>query len=175
MNEFKIVLTGPMGVGKTTAIAAISEIAPVKTDVQNNDSSNAKATTTVGLDYGELTLDNGDKLRLYGTPGQERFAFMWDIMAQGALGIIIMVDATRPDPVADMVTYLTYFRNATQKSGCIIAVGRLEHASDTSLEAFSERLEQLNLVYPVVPMDARVPQDVSMALELLITQLEAKL
>ena len=85
MNEYKILITGTMGAGKTTAIAAISEVPPIMTDVQNNDTSNSKLTTTVGLDYGELSLDGGDKLRIYGTPGQERFAFMWKVLAKGAL------------------------------------------------------------------------------------------
>ena len=69
MTEHKILFTGTMGAGKTTAIAAVSEIPPMRTDVRNTDDSVSKATTTVGLDYGELTLDNGEKLRLYGTPG----------------------------------------------------------------------------------------------------------
>jgi signal recognition particle receptor subunit beta len=70
MREYKIVFTGTMGAGKTTAIAAISETPPVVTDVANNDASLAKAKTTVGLDFGQLTLDTGDRLRLFGTPGR---------------------------------------------------------------------------------------------------------
>ena len=65
MNEYKILFTGTMGAGKTTAIGAVSETPPIVTDVQNNDDSNAKERTTVGLDFGELTLPNGDRLRLF--------------------------------------------------------------------------------------------------------------
>jgi len=72
MKEHKIIFTGTMGAGKTTAIAAVSEIPPIVTDVTNNDKSVDKAVTTVGFDYGLLTLENGDRIRLYGTPGQER-------------------------------------------------------------------------------------------------------
>ena len=106
MIEHKILFSGTMGAGKTTAIAAVSEIGPLSTDVRNTDESVAKATTTVGLDYGELTLDNGERLRLYGTPGQPRFAFMWDILARGALGLVILIDNSRPDPLADLDVYL---------------------------------------------------------------------
>lgn len=127
MNEYKILVTGTMGAGKTTAIAAISEVPPIMTDVQNNDASNSKLTTTVGLDYGELTLDGGDKLRIYGTPGQERFAFMWKVLAKGALGLIILVDNSRPDPLADLNSYLNSFAELIARAGCIIAVGRTEH------------------------------------------------
>ncbi|HVJ62348.1 MAG TPA: hypothetical protein VM555_06505, partial [Tahibacter sp.] len=84
-SEFKIVFTGPMGVGKTTAIAAISDEAPVSTDVFNTDrEAFDKALTTAGLDYGHIALDDGTAVRLYGTPGQARFRFMWDILGLNA-------------------------------------------------------------------------------------------
>src|SRR4051794_26290492 len=126
MTEYKILLTGTTGAGKTTAIAAISETPPVRTDVRNNDPTFAKATTTVGLDYGELTLDNGDKLRLYGTPGQERFRFMWDILAKGALGLVVLIDNTRPDPLADLAVYLKGFSGLIHEAACVVGVGRMD-------------------------------------------------
>lgn len=92
MTEYKILFTGTMGAGKTTAIAAISEMSPVMTDVLNSDASVAKARTTVGLDFGVLTLDSGDRVRLFGTPGQTRFDFLWKILAKNALGLIILTD-----------------------------------------------------------------------------------
>ena len=70
MNEYKILFTGTMGAGKTTAIASVSETPPIMTDVANTDTSVAKARTTVGLDFGMLTLDSGDRIRLFGTLGQ---------------------------------------------------------------------------------------------------------
>ena len=76
-REYKIIITGTMGAGKTTAIAAISDVAPITTEAVNSDrSSSNKASTTVALDYGEVALDGGDRVRLYGTPGQVRFKFM---------------------------------------------------------------------------------------------------
>ena len=83
-REYKLVFAGSMGAGKTTAIGAISEIPPVRTDVANSDLATfAKATTTAAMDYGEVTLDGGDKLRLYGTPGQARFDFSGGSSATG--------------------------------------------------------------------------------------------
>ena len=76
-QQLKIVFTGPMGAGKTTAIRAISDAPPVSTEVGNSDrQSSVKESTTVALDYGELTLEDGTCLRIYGTPGQARFSFM---------------------------------------------------------------------------------------------------
>ena len=98
-----------MGAGKTTAIGAVSETAPIVTDVLNNDTSHAKERTTVGLDFGQLTLENGDRLRLFGTPGQLRFDFLWKILSQNAIGMILLTDNSRPDPLADLRVYLQGF------------------------------------------------------------------
>jgi hypothetical protein len=99
VQEYKLIFTGTMGAGKTTAITSISEIPPVSTDVQRSEAGDdAKLTTTAALDYGEVTLPRGDMLRLYGTPGQARFDFMWRILSEGALGVVVLVDNRRPDP-----------------------------------------------------------------------------
>ncbi len=174
MNEYKILITGTMGSGKTTAIAAISEVPPLMTDVQNNDTSNSKLTTTVGLDYGELSLDGGDKLRIYGTPGQERFAFMWKVLAKGALGLIILVDNSRPDPLADLSGYLNSFTELIARAGCIIAVGRTENHPVPSLDEYSQLLADKGINTPVIAADVRNPDEVINIVELLLMQFEAK-
>ena len=174
MNEYKILITGTMGSGKTTAIAAISEVPPLMTDVQNNDTSNSKLTTTVGLDYGELSLDGGDKLRIYGTPGQERFAFMWKVLAKGALGLIILVDNSRPDPLADLSGYLSSFTELIARAGCFIAVGRTENHPVPSLDEYSQLLADKGINTPVIAADVRNPDEVINIVELLLMQFEAK-
>jgi signal recognition particle receptor subunit beta len=171
--EHKILFTGTMGAGKTTAIGAVSEIPPVSTDVRNSDTSVAKATTTVGLDYGELTLDNGEKLRLYGTPGQMRFDFMWRILARGALGLVILVDNSRPDPLADLEVYLDGFAELIEKTACVVAVGRMETHSEPGLEAYAQRMQDKGVLCPVLPANVTDPQQVVQLLELLLIQLEA--
>jgi len=171
--EHKILFTGTMGAGKTTAIAAVSEIAPVRTEVRNSDVSVAKATTTVGLDYGELTLDNGEKLRLYGTPGQIRFDFMWRILARGALGLVILVDNSRPDPLADLEVYLNGFAELIEKTACVVAVGRMETHPEPDLDAYARRMQDKGVMCPVLPANVTDPQQVVQLLELLLIQLEA--
>ncbi|WP_371132133.1 ATP/GTP-binding protein [Variovorax sp. SG517] len=171
--EHKILFTGTMGAGKTTAIAAVSEIAPVRTEVRNSDTSVAKATTTVGLDYGELTLDNGEKLRLYGTPGQMRFDFMWRILARGALGLVILVDNSRPDPLADLEVYLDGFSELIDRTACVVAVGRTETHPEPGLDAYAQRMQDKGVLSPVLPANVTDPQQVVQLLELLLLQLEA--
>ncbi len=173
MRDFKLVFTGPMGVGKTTAIAAISETAPIATEVANADASVAKATTTVGLDFGQVTLDNGDRLRLYGTPGQARFDFMWKILVRDALGLAILIDNSRPDPLADLAAYLDGFAGALQKMPCTIGVTRLPTHPAPTLDDCAGALAARGLVLPVLAMDPRRKDEVVALIETLLMQIEA--
>ncbi|HSV46504.1 MAG TPA: GTP-binding protein [Ramlibacter sp.] len=175
MIEHKILFTGTTGAGKTTAIGRVSEIPPLSTDVRNTDPGIAKAMTTTGLDYGELTLDNGEKLRLYGTPGQKRFDFMWKILARGALGLVILIDNSQPDPLADLDLYLDGFSGLIGEAACVVAVGRLETGTWPSLERYCEHLERRGVLCPVLPIDVREREQVVQLLELLLIQLEARM
>jgi len=172
LREYKLVFTGPMGVGKTTAIAAISERAPISTDVANADASVAKATTTVGLDFGELTLDNGDRLRLYGTPGQSRFDFMWKILVRDALGLAILLDNSRPAPLEDLATYLDGFADALQDMPCALGISRSESHPSPSLDDYARALHARGLVMPVLAVDLRKGSDVISLIETLLMQIE---
>jgi signal recognition particle receptor subunit beta len=113
----KIVVAGGFGVGKTTAVSAISEITPLTTEaamtavaseVDKSRDVLAKTTTTVALDFGCITLDQDLKLYLFGTPGQDRFGFMWDDIANGALGALVIVDVRR---MGDCYPAVDYFEH----------------------------------------------------------------
>lgn len=175
MKEYKLVFTGTTGAGKTTAIAAISEVPPVRTDVENTDASVDKASTTVGLDFGQLSLENGDRLRLFGTPGQIRFDFMWKILVKDAFGIVILIDNSRPDPIADLDVYVKGFESELLTTPCVIGVGRTENYGYPALDDFSNFLESKNLILPVVPVDVREAADVSMLIDILMAQTEAEM
>jgi uncharacterized protein len=174
VNEYKILFTGTMGAGKTTAIAAISEVPPVKTDVANTDLSVNKANTTVGLDFGQVTLDSGDRLRLFGTPGQSRFDFMWKILVKNALGLIILTDNSRPDPVADLDVYLDGFADDLDDIPCVVGVGRTETHPHPPIDAYGELLDRKRRVIPIVKVDVRQPPDVLMLIDILLAQIEAR-
>jgi uncharacterized protein len=174
MIEHKILFTGTTGAGKTTAIGAVSEIPPMSTDVRNTDASLAKSMTTVGMDYGEVTLDGGDKLRLYGTPGQKRFDFMWKILSKGALGLIILIDNRQDQPLADLDVYLDGFAELIRDTACIVAVGRQETHPSPDLEQFAAHLAKRGVLCPVMAADVRDPPQVLQLLELLLLQLETK-
>jgi signal recognition particle receptor subunit beta len=174
MIEHKILFTGTTGAGKTTAIAAVSEVPPISTDVRNTDPGVSKAMTTAGLDYGELTLENGEKLRLYGTPGQQRFDFMWKVLARGALGLVILIDNSGPDPLAELGLYLRGFDQLIRDTSCVVAVGRMDTHDQPDLEAYVRHLESRDVLCPVLPVDVRDPVQVIQLIELLLLQLESK-
>ena len=110
----KIVIAGGFGVGKTTAVSVISEITPLTTEaaitsvsaeIDRTGEVPSKITTTVALDFGCITIDQGLKLYLFGTPGQDRFGFMWQDLSEGALGALVVVDARRIDECYPAVDY----------------------------------------------------------------------
>ena len=104
MAAYRIVFAGPLGAGKTTAVAALSDVPPVTTEVANEEARAAgKETTTVAFDYGQVLLPSGDVVLLYGTPGQARFDFMWSIISENAIGAVILANNGRADAVAATV------------------------------------------------------------------------
>ena len=111
IQKHKIVFAGSMGSGKTEAIKSLSDISVLSTEAYNTDEqSHKKMQTTVGIDYGEITLEDDIKIGLYGTPGQDRFNFMWGVISQGAIGAIILVDHTLKDPIEDLEYYIDFFK-----------------------------------------------------------------
>ncbi len=111
MQTVKMVVTGPFSSGKTSFIGSVSEIAVVRTERKISDESRAtKATTTVAMDFGRITIDQDLVLYLFGTPGQRRFDFMWEILSEGMLGFVVMVDSTRPETFREARRILDTFR-----------------------------------------------------------------
>ncbi len=107
----KIVVTGPFNAGKTEFIRSVSEIDVVSTEKRiSTPAEKVKESTTVAMDFGRITVDNDLVLFLFGTPGQKRFDFMWEILSEGMLGFIVMVDSTRPETFREARSILETFR-----------------------------------------------------------------
>jgi small GTP-binding protein len=109
----KMVITGPFSAGKTEFISSISEIDVVKTErgiSEDTAEKQVKESTTVAMDFGRITVDEDLVLYLFGTPGQRRFDFMWEILAEGMLGFVVMVDSTKPETFREAKSILETFR-----------------------------------------------------------------
>jgi small GTP-binding protein len=111
MQTVKMVITGPFNSGKTEFIQSVSEIDVVATERKiSSEAEKIKDTTTVAMDFGRITVDQDLVLYLFGTPGQKRFDFMWEILSEGMLGFIVMVDSTRPETFREARSILETFR-----------------------------------------------------------------
>lgn len=173
-TEHVILVAGPMGVGKSTAIAALSEIPVIKTEAMNTDlARNAKATTTVALDYGEITLDGGDKVRLYGVPGQERFEFMWRILQKRALGMMLLLDDTAADPQQDLAHFLDAFSDLAKREAVVIGVTRRNDRDAARIDAYHAALRRRAQTLPVFEVDAREQSQMFVLLATLVAMVDA--
>jgi uncharacterized protein len=156
----KIVIAGGFGVGKTTLVRALSEIAPLSTDevvtvasvgVDDLRMVPDKTTTTVALDFGRISVGDSLVLYLFGTPGQDRFWFMWDELVRGAVGGVVLVDVRR---IADSFAAVDFFES--RDVPFVVAVNTFPGTDRYTPAAVHEAL-RLRPDVPVVAMDARVP------------------
>jgi len=129
----KIIFTGPMGSGKTTAISSVSDVPPIFTEVKATDDEvkQHKETTTVSMDYGCMCLEDKTRIHLYGTPGQKRFNYMWPILTSGGLGLVLLLDNAADDPIKDMLYYLDAFADFIEKTTVVIGVTRCDVSQQT--------------------------------------------
>ena len=154
-TDHKIIFTGPVGAGKTTAIASISDIEPIRTDEHASDmTQKRKNATTVAMDYGMIRLGPKEKVHLYGTPGQERFDFMWDILTKGGIGLVLLLDNTRPTPFEDMRFYIKAFKEFIDGTRLVIGVTQMDARATPTIDEYVRQLAELDVTAPVFEVDA---------------------
>ena len=128
MQSVKMVVTGPFNSGKTEFIRSVSEIDVVSTERKiSSEIEKVKETTTVAMDFGRISIDDELVLYLFGTPGQKRFDFMWEILSEGMLGFIVMVDSTRPETFREARNILETF-HAYAPTPYIVAANKQDKA-----------------------------------------------
>lgn len=171
LQQYKIVFGGTMGAGKSAAIKTLSDIPVIATEAVNTDTeAHAKLLTTVGIDYGEIHLEDGIKIGLYGTPGQDRFDFMWPLVCKGAIGTVILIDHTRPERLDDLEFYLNAFQ--AYGSNIVVGITHLDQQDDQMLKIYRDWMSIHGCRYPLFAADARQKDDVLLMIESLIASVE---
>lgn len=165
--EWSVLFMGPVGAGKTEAIRSLSDIEVLDTDVgATDDTALLKEKTTVSMDVGVLNLGDGDKLRLYGAPGQERFNFMWEILVEHAKGVVIMLNHANRDPLSDFRYYVNSLEKLlTQRTvPVVVGITHVDDSRDSSLNIYMDYLKNHSIKFasgmvPVFRVDARKKRD----------------
>jgi serine/threonine protein kinase len=173
IHNHKIIFSGPVGAGKTTAISTLSDIPVLRTDHKATDMAHRrKGDTTVAMDYGVMQLSDCERLHLYGTPGQERFDFMWDILKKGGIGLILLFDNLRRDPFTDVDFFLRAFRDFIMETKVAIGITRMDLNPSPGVEEYYTYLASKDRPWqvppPVLEVDARNRRDVSLLVQALL-------
>ncbi|WP_448583878.1 GTP-binding protein [Thermocrinis sp.] len=177
IKKIKIVIAGPFAAGKTQFINTVSEIKTVKTErrTQQLSEKSVKDYTTVAMDFGKIRIDDEHELYLFGTPGQFRFDFMWEILGEGALGIIILVDSTNPSTFHEARKIINFFQS---RFPIPIVVGANKQDLPNAWSAEDVRIaldidEEEGI--PVIPVSAIDKESVKNALLTLLEIVKSKL
>ncbi|MFH1183461.1 MAG: ATP/GTP-binding protein [Chloroflexota bacterium] len=173
MQNVKMVITGPFSAGKTQFIQSVSEIEVVSTERKLTHAREraVKETTTIAMDFGRITVDDNLVLYLFGTPGQKRFEFMWEILSEGMLGFVVMVDSTRPETFREARSILETFR-AYAPTPYVVAANKqdLKDAWEIQDMRHALRLDGGTKILPCIAIDKKYVKTV--LLELLYSILD---
>ena len=174
LQRYKIVFAGSMGAGKTTAIQCVSNIDVLSTEAMNTDiQAHQKNLTTVGIDYGELIVDEETQIGLYGTPGQQRFDFIWNMIVDGAIGTILLIDHSVPHAIQDLNTYLDYF--SVRQKNIVIAITHVDSKNSRTTQIYHDWASQQLTTHPLFFVDARHQPDILMLIDALLANAEVQI
>lgn len=166
MQTVKMVVTGPFNAGKTEFIRSVSEIDVVSTERKiSSEAEKVKDMTTVAMDFGRITIDDDLVLYLFGTPGQRRFDFMWEILSEGMLGFVVMIDSTRPETFREARTILETFR-AYAPTPYVVAANKQDHGDAWELNdmRIALRLDSRIKLLPCVATEKEAVKNVLLEL-----------
>jgi len=154
----KLAIVGEVGAGKTMMVSTLSEISPIKTEAKSSIDI-GKEYTTVGIDYGRISLSEDTALGLYGVPGQERYSFLWEIVNNNLWGLLIMIKFGGTPDYENLEKLLSFFAPKDNETTCVIAITHCESADEQDLEALSLEVQLMlqshQIVAPILNVDPR--------------------
>lgn len=172
MARLKVVFVGSVGAGKTTAIRAISETSAVETEVRPaDDIGQAKSIMTVAMDFGFLSLEDNTRLYLFGTSGLRRFDSMSRLLAENALGLVILVNNQDEASLDELNYYLDLYGEILKEKTAVIGVTHYDMRAKHSLDDYQVALKRRGELWPIMKLDARKTEHVLLLLETLIATL----
>jgi uncharacterized protein len=175
--NFKLVVTGPFAAGKTTFISSVSEIPVVSTETATTDGRDVKDATTVTLDFGKISVVDAQvlmELYLFGTPGQTRFDFMWEILARGMIGYVLLVDASMPETFAEAADIRKRF-DEIRPVPSVVAANRVPPDGDVGQIRWALGLDEDAIVIPCQAVDKESVKEVLITLlTVVVERMEAE-
>lgn len=167
MEYKKLAIAGEVGSGKTKLIRTLSEINPIETEAESSIDI-GKKYTTVGIDYGRISLSDNAALGLYGVPGQERYSFLWQMVNSSLWGLLILIKGGQTPDYENIKQLLTFFSPKENSVSCVVAITHCDTATSDDLQVLNLEirtiLEQHEMVAPVIQLD---PRDIGSATSIL--------
>ena len=166
----KLVFVGSMGAGKTTAVRAISDVEPVSTEMPlSQDAYGNKTYTTVALDYSSISLEDGELLHVYGVPGQKYLDFMWPLVCDGALGVIVLTNARDPQMLPSTLELLGEFSQIAPEASLGVGITMTDEVQDFLMPPFRNALAAEGFRIPVMRVDARSATQITFLVKSLLS------
>jgi hypothetical protein len=172
-SQLKIVFAGSVGAGKTTSISAVSDVGVISTEEATTDEvSLVKELTTVAMDYGQIHLDDGSKIHVYGAPGQRRFDFMWEILSQGSLGVILLIDDTVEDPISDLELFFDAFSKQMDNRSLVVGITRTDLNTNHDIDVYRRFVASYDRTIPLFAIDSRNKDEVKTLVRTLLYRID---
>jgi len=172
-SEIKLIFIGGHGAGKTSAISAISDIPINQTNLKIPEYNAIvhKENLNIIIDYGELTLSQRQKLRLYGVPGQGRFDYVWKMLTKNAIGLILLINNAGTDPFGELARSLDTCREIIGELDTVIGITHADTTSIPNLQSYQTYLQQRGIQLPLFLIDARHHDNVMQLVQTLIKKI----
>lgn len=169
MDYRKLAIVGEVGAGKTKLVATLSEIVPFETEAESSIDI-GKKYTTVGIDYGRISLSDDTALGLYGVPGQERYSFLWEFVSKNLWGILLLIKSGETPDYNNLDKLLSFFAPTENKIACIVGITHCDETEEATTIALHHEVKAMldhhKIIAPIMNIDPRNQDSASSALNI---------